>query len=85
MERGENHELPRFCFEVNVPRGGRKLAVYSYTMVLTCRVLLRLLLTFIAKTVCFNQLFGGVKIFSIVLSKNDNFFNVSLFYFYEIH
>ena len=24
---GENHEPPRFCIEVNVPRGGRKLAV----------------------------------------------------------
>ena len=27
MEGGENHEPPRFCFEVNVLRGGRKLAV----------------------------------------------------------
>uniref|UniRef100_A0A673X7B6 Coenzyme Q2 4-hydroxybenzoate polyprenyltransferase n=1 Tax=Salmo trutta TaxID=8032 RepID=A0A673X7B6_SALTR len=27
MEGGENHEPPRFCIEVNVPRGGRKLAV----------------------------------------------------------
>ena len=27
MEGGENHELPRFCIEVNVPRGERKLAV----------------------------------------------------------
>ena len=27
MEGGENHEPPRFCNEVNVPRGERKLAV----------------------------------------------------------
>ena len=27
MEGGENQEPPRFCIEVNVPRGGRKLAV----------------------------------------------------------
>ena len=27
MEGGENHEPPRFCIEVNVRRGGRKLAV----------------------------------------------------------
>ena len=27
MEGGENNESPRFCIEVNVPRGGRKLAV----------------------------------------------------------
>ena len=31
------------------------------------------------KTVCFNQLFGDVNIFSIVSSKKDNFFNVSQF------
>ena len=27
MEVGENHEPPRFCIEVRVPRGGRKIAV----------------------------------------------------------
>ena len=27
MEGGENHEPPRLCIEVNVPRGGWKLAV----------------------------------------------------------
>jgi hypothetical protein len=25
VECGENHEPPRFCIEVSVPRGGRKL------------------------------------------------------------
>jgi hypothetical protein len=29
MDGGENHEPPRFCIEVNVPRGGRKLAVHQ--------------------------------------------------------
>jgi hypothetical protein len=36
MDGGENHEPARFCIEVNVPRGGRKLAVlrlhYSATL-----------------------------------------------------
>ena len=27
MERGENHEPPKFCIEVNVATGGRKPAV----------------------------------------------------------
>jgi hypothetical protein len=27
MEGGENQEPHRFCIEVNVPRGGRKIAV----------------------------------------------------------
>ena len=27
MEGGENHEPPRFCLEINVPRGGWKLTV----------------------------------------------------------
>jgi hypothetical protein len=27
MEGSENDEPPRFCIEVNVPRGGQKLAV----------------------------------------------------------
>ena len=26
MEGGENHEPPRFCIEVNAPKGGRKIA-----------------------------------------------------------
>ena len=33
------------------------------------------------KTMCFNQLFGDMNIFCIVLSKNDSFFTVSLFTF----
>ena len=32
-------------------------------------------------SVCFDELFGDVNIFSIVLSKKDNFFNVSLFFY----
>jgi hypothetical protein len=33
--------------------------------------------------VCFNQLFGDVNIFIIVSSKKANFWNVSLFVFFE--
>ena len=72
MEGGENHEPPRFCIEVNVSRGGRKLAVLwlhhgdaEDTVDIHC------------KTVCLNELFSDVNIFSIVLSKKDNFLNVS--------
>jgi hypothetical protein len=44
-----------------------------------------LLYTFIEK-LCFKKLFGDVNIFSIVLSKNDNFFKCfTIFIFYEIH
>ena len=50
-----------FCIEVNVARGGRRLAVFllhhgavEATVDLHC------------KTVCFNQLFGDVNIFNIV-------------------
>ena len=35
------------------------------------------------KSVCFNQLFGDVNIiYLVVLSKKDNFLNVSLFLFF---
>ena len=33
MEGGDNKELPRFCIEVNVPRGGWKLAVLQLTQI----------------------------------------------------
>ena len=63
MEGGENHEPPRFCIEVNVPRGGRKLAVLRLHHGATL------------------QSSVDVNIFSIVLSKIDHLFNVSLFLF----
>ena len=65
MEGGENHEPPRFCIEVNVPRGGRKLAVlrlqHGSTGDLLCKI------------VCFNQLFGDMIIFSITFLMFYNF------------
>jgi hypothetical protein len=64
MEGGENHEPPRFCIEVNVPRERGKLAVLRLhhraveaTVDLLCKI------------VCFNHLFGDVIIFSIVSSQ----------------
>ena len=81
MEGGENHEPPRFCIEVNVPRGGRKLAVLRLHHGATLQSAVEATVDLHCKTVCFNQLFGDVNIFSIVLSKKDNFFNVSLFLF----
>ena len=72
MERGENHEPRRFCSEVNVSSGGRKLAVLwlhgaplqqsvDATVALHC------------KTVRFNQLFSDVNICNIVSSKKVYF------------
>ena len=81
MEGGENHEPPRFCIEVNVPRGGRKLAVLRLHHVATLQSAVEATVDLHCKTVCFNQLFGDVIIFSIVLSKKVNFLNVSLFTF----
>ena len=79
MEGGENHEPPRFCIEVNAPRGGRKLAVLRLRHAATLQSAVEATVDRHCKTVCFNQLFGDVKIFCIVLSKNYNFLNVSLF------
>ena len=73
MEGGENHEPPRFCIEVNVPRGGRKLAVLRLHHGATLQSAVEATVDLHCKTVCFNQLFGDVNILDIVLSKNDNF------------
>ena len=70
MEEGENHEPPRFCMEVNVPRGGRKLAVpwlhHGVTLPSAVEATIDL-----RKVVCFNQLFSDVIIFSVVLFIKD--------------
>ena len=66
MEGGENHEPPRFCIEVNVPRGGRKLAVLRLHHGATLQSAVEATVDLHCKTVCFNQLFGDVNIFSIV-------------------
>ena len=47
MEAGNNHEPPRFCIEVNVPRGGQKLTETAVEATVDH-----------CKTVCLNKLFG---------------------------
>ena len=78
MEGVENHEPPRFCIEVNVPTGGRKLAVLRLHHGATPQRAVEATVDFHCKTVCFNQLFGYMNIFSIDLSKRIPF--LKLFY-----
>ena len=61
MEGGENHEPTRFCIEVNVPRGGWKLAVLQLHHGATPEGA-------VGATVdlcCLNQLFGDMLIYSV--------------------
>jgi hypothetical protein len=82
MEGGENHEPPRFCIEVNVLRGGPKIAVIWLHHGATPESAVEATVNVHCKTVCFNQLFGHVNIFNTVLPKKDNYFNVSRFNFF---
>jgi hypothetical protein len=70
VEGAENYEPPRFCIEVNVPRVGRKLALLRLYHGATLQRVVEARLDLLCKIVCFNQLFGDVIVFSIVLSKN---------------
>ena len=72
--------LNKDFIEVNVPRGGQELAVLQLYHGVTLQNYAEATVGLHCKTVCFNQLFGDVDIFSIVLSKRDNF-KVSLFLF----
>ena len=74
MEGGENHEPPRFCVEVNVPRGGRKRVVLRLHNGATLQSAVEATVDLHCNSVCFNQLFGDVNMFSIVLSQKDNLF-----------
>ena len=65
-----------FVLEVDVPRGGWKLAVLRQHHVLPYSSAVEATVDLLCKIVCFNQLFGDMTIFGIVLSKNDNFLNV---------
>ena len=76
MEGGENHDPPRFCIEVNVPRGGLKLAVLWLHHGATLQSAVEATVDLHCKTVCLDQLYGDVIIVIIVLSKNDHFLNV---------
>ena len=84
MERDENYEPPRFCIEVNVPRGW-KLDILRLHHGATLQSAVEATVDLHSKTVCFNQLYGDVNIFSIVLSKNNNFFKCFIYFFNEIH
>ena len=68
MEGSENHEPPRLCIEVNVPRGEWKLAVLRLHRGATLQSAVEVTVDLHCKTMCFNQLFGDVNIFSVVLS-----------------
>ena len=52
MEGGENQKPPRFCIEVNVPRG-RKLAVLQLQHGSTLLSAVEATVDFHCKTVCF--------------------------------
>ena len=73
MEGGENHEPPRFCIEVNAPRGGQELTVLWLHHGATIQSAAEATVDLHCKTVYFNQLFDDGSIFSLVLSKKDNF------------
>lgn len=68
MEGGENHERPRFCIEVSIPRGGPTLAVLQLHHGATLQSAAEAIVGH-CKTVCFTQLFGD---FSVVLSTTKN-------------
>jgi hypothetical protein len=76
MEGGEDPEPPRFSIEDNVLRGGRKLYVLRLHHGATLQNAVEATVDFHCKTVCFNQLFGDMNIFSIVLM-------LMFHYFYE--
>ena len=74
MEGGKNHERPRFCIEVNLPKGGCKIPFLRLHHGTTIQSAVDAAVDIHYKTVCFNLLFDDVNIFSVVLSKKDNLF-----------
>ena len=58
MEEGENHEPLRFCIEVNVLRGGQKLAVLRLHHGAILQSAVEATVDLLCKIVCFNQLLG---------------------------
>ena len=65
MEGGENHESLRFCIEVNVPRGGRKLAVLWLHDGATLQSAVVATVDIQYKTVSLNQLIGSVCVCTV--------------------
>ena len=73
MQGVRTMSLLGFVLKSNIPRGGQKLAVLRLHHGATLQSAVEATVDFHRKTVCLNQLFGDVNIFSIVLSKKDNF------------
>jgi hypothetical protein len=73
MEGGEAFEPPRFWIEVNVARGRWGIAVLWLHHSNSLKCVVETTVALHCKTVCFNQVFGDVNIFSIVLSKRIPF------------
>jgi hypothetical protein len=60
MEGGEAYEPPRFCTEVNVARGGWKLAVLWLHHGASPDSVVEVTVDLHCKTMYFNQLFGDI-------------------------
>ena len=60
MDGSENHEPPRFCIEVSVPKGGRKLSVLQLHQGGTLQSSVEATVDLYFKTACFNELFGDI-------------------------
>jgi hypothetical protein len=69
MEVVRTMEPPRFYIEVNVLTGGWKLAVLRLHHGATLQSAVQATVDLLCKMVCFNQLFGDMIIFSIVILK----------------
>ena len=83
MEEGENHESPRYCIEVNVPKGERKLAVVRLHHGDVLQIAVEDTVALHYKTVCFNQLFGDTQYQSKMwthLLIQGFFFTLTIFY-----
>ena len=61
--------LQGFLFKSSVPKGGRKLAVLRLHHGANPESAVEATVDLHCETVCFNQLFGDVNIFSLVLSE----------------
>ena len=66
MKQGENQEPPRFCIEVNVPRGGQRLAVLRLHHGATLKSAVEATVDLHCKTVSFNELFGDRRIYLVL-------------------
>ena len=65
---------------LNVARQGREIDVLWLHYGASLEYVVETTVDLHCKTVCFNQVFGDLNIFTIVLSKKYNLFNVSVFF-----